>query len=134
MNRSPSRSSTTWLPTCKSSSPESRCPFSTRRLSKLIIYIITRSLLVILSRLQREYQPLISLFMKCLVFLQSQLQLLQKKTKPEALGAISRSILITCYTLYLQRLNNLDSILRIDIQGETLATIKGLILSPLLDP
>jgi hypothetical protein len=72
----------------------------------LILIYSSLELLLILSNLRSDYSALISLFMKCLVFLQSQNAVLRqgKKIEPDILLSISRSIIICSYTLYIKNL------------------------------
>ena len=78
---------------------------------------------------------MIKLFMKCLVFLQSQEAVLLKKKKLEhSINlSISRSILIASYIIYLKKSNDLDKELKIDIQRETHTLLNNIIKSPNLD-
>lgn len=61
---------------------------------------------------------MMQLFMKCLLFIQSQMSILNKKQKLESslILSVSRSILIASYTYYLKQLNNLEHDLKIDIK------------------
>jgi hypothetical protein len=73
--------------------------------------------------------------MKCLVFLQSQAEQLNKgKNLDNSLVlTVSRSILITSYTIYMNKLNDLDRELKIDMKSDALITLKHMINSPSLD-
>lgn len=46
---------------------------------------------------------------------------------------MSRCIVITSYTIYLRKLNELEKEIKIDVQKETISTIKRILLSPNLD-
>ena len=76
----------------------------------LILLYSSLELLLVLSKLRGDYTTLISLFMKCLVFLQSQNAILRqgKKIEGDLLLSVSRSILICSYTLYLKKLQGID--------------------------
>ena len=89
----------------------------------------------ILSRLLKDFQIMIQLFMKCLVFLQSQeTQLKQgQKLKATLTLSVSRSVIITSYFIYLKKMNDLDKALKVNVQDEVLTTLRSLILLPTLD-
>jgi hypothetical protein len=101
----------------------------------LILIYSSLELLLILSKLREDYTCLVSLFMKCLVFLQSQNAALSlgKKLESDMLLSMSRSILICSYTLYLKNMHGLEKELEVDISAETLSTLRGLVTSPKLD-